>query len=83
VAELYIGDSHASAPRPAKELKGFAEVFLQPGETKRVSLILNRRSFSYYDINSKQWTTDMGTFSILVGSSSAKVELNGSFTLTK
>lgn len=83
VAELYVGDSHSSVPRPEKELKGFAKVFLQPGETKKVSLTLNRRSFSYYDVNNKQWTAEPGAFSILVGSSSAKIELTGSFTLAK
>ncbi|HUJ31242.1 MAG TPA: glycoside hydrolase family 3 C-terminal domain-containing protein [Candidatus Acidoferrum sp.] len=83
VAELYVGDSHSSVPRPVKELKGFAKVFLQPGEMKRVNLMLNRRSFSYYDVKNKQWTAEPGEFSILVGSSSEKIELTGSFTLTK
>lgn len=46
VAELYVGDSHASVPRPVKELKGFAKVNLKPGETRRVTLKLERRAFS-------------------------------------
>jgi beta-glucosidase len=83
VAELYVGDSHSSVPRPVKELKGFAKVFLKPGEQKKVTLTLNRRSFSYYDVKNKQWTAEPGNFSILVGSSSAQIELTGSFTLTK
>ncbi|MFZ0923995.1 MAG: glycoside hydrolase family 3 C-terminal domain-containing protein, partial [Candidatus Acidiferrales bacterium] len=83
VAELYVGDSHASVPRPVKELKGFAKVFLRPGEKKEVTLTLNRRSFSYYDVKNKQWTAEPGDFSILVGSSSAQMELTGSFALTR
>jgi len=83
VAELYVGDSHSRVPRPVKELKGFAKVFLQPGETKRVNLTLNRRSFSYYDVANKQWTAEPGNFSILVGSSSAQIQLTGNFALTK
>ena len=83
VAELYVGDSHSSVPRPVKELKGFAKVFLKPGEQKKISLTLNRRSFSYYDVNNKQWTAEPGDFSILVGESSAQIELNGTFTLTR
>ncbi|HTS10985.1 MAG TPA: glycoside hydrolase family 3 C-terminal domain-containing protein [Candidatus Limnocylindrales bacterium] len=83
VAELYVGDSHSSVPRPVKELKGFAKVFLQPGETKTVNLTLNRRSFSYYDVRNKRWTAEPGEFAILVGSSSERIELTGSFTLTK
>ena len=73
---------HAPVLRPVKELKGFGKVFLQPGETKRVTVRLNRRSFSYYDVPSKQWTANPGEFAILVGSSSAKIELTGVFKLT-
>jgi beta-glucosidase len=83
VAELYVGDSHSSVPRPIKELKGFAKVVLQPGQDKKVSLTLNRRSFAYYDVKQKQWTAEPGPFSILVGSSSAQIELKGSFILKK
>ncbi|HXW55832.1 MAG TPA: glycoside hydrolase family 3 C-terminal domain-containing protein [Candidatus Cybelea sp.] len=83
IAEVYVGDSHARVPRPVKELKGFAKVFLEPGEHKRVQLTLNRRSFSYYDVQKKTWTADPGDFSILVGSSSARIELTGTFSLAQ
>ncbi len=49
VAELYVGDPHASVPRPLKELKAFTKTELKPGETKRLTLTLNRRAFSFYD----------------------------------
>ena len=83
VAELYVGDSHASVPRPVKELKAFTKVFLRPGGQKEVTLTLNRRSFSYFDVKNNRWTADPGAFSILVGGSSAQFELKGVFTLTK
>jgi beta-glucosidase len=83
IAELYVGDAHSSLPRPVKELKGFAKVHLNPGETKRVSLTLDRRAFSYYDVNKKDWNAEPGDFAILVGSSSEKIELKGSFTLSR
>jgi beta-glucosidase len=82
VAELYVGDSHASVPRPMKELKGFAKVLLQPGETRKITLHLNRRSFAYYDVKTKQWMAEPGDFSILVGGSSQHIDLKGIFTLT-
>jgi beta-glucosidase len=81
IAELYVGDSHASVPRPVKELKGFAKVELQPGETKRVTISLDRRAFSYYGVSKSDWKADPGDFAILVGSSSARIELQGKFTL--
>jgi beta-glucosidase len=83
VAELYVGDAHSSIPRPVKELKGFARLHLKPGEAKRVTLTLDRRAFSYFDVKKTDWTAEPGDFVILVGSSSAKLELQGKFTLTK
>ncbi|MBZ5682691.1 MAG: glycoside hydrolase family 3 C-terminal domain-containing protein [Acidobacteriia bacterium] len=81
VAELYVGDSHARVPRPAKELKGFTRVDLKPGETRRVTLTLDRRAFSYYDVDKKDWTADPGKFELLVGPSSDQLPLRGTFTL--
>src|SRR3970282_655358 len=46
VAQLYVGDKHAKLPRPAKELKGFVKVNLRPGETRRVTVTLDRRAVS-------------------------------------
>lgn len=83
VAELYVGDSHASVPRPVKELKGFAKVNLKPGESTRISLKLDRRAFSFYDVGKKGWSAEPGDFAILVGSSSDKIELQGKFSLTR
>ncbi len=83
VAELYVGDSHASVPRPEKELKGFAKVNLRPGETKHVTLSLDHRAFSFYDVNRKDWNAEPGSFSILVGDSSADIQLRGTFLLER
>jgi beta-glucosidase len=83
VAELYVGDSHASVPRPVKELKAFAKVNLKPGETRRVTLGLDRRTFSFYDVQKKDWNAEPGDFAILVGGSSDNIPLRGKFTLTR
>jgi beta-glucosidase len=83
VAELYVGDSHASVPRPVKELKAFAKVNLKPGETRRVTLRLDRRTFSFYDVQKKDWNAEPGDFAILVGGSSDNLQLRGKFTLTR
>jgi beta-glucosidase len=81
VAQLYVGDSHAKVPRPVKELKGFAKVNLRPGESKQVTLLLDRRAFSYFDAAKHDWHAEPGDFSILIGSSSADIRLQGSFKL--
>jgi beta-glucosidase len=81
VAEVYVGDRHAPVPRPAKELKGFSKIDLNPGETKHVVVQLDRRAFSYYDVKKHDWTVAPGSFTILVGRSSAEIVLNGNLTL--
>jgi beta-glucosidase len=77
VAQVYVGDSHSKIPRPAKELKGFAKVMLRPGETRRVSVILDTRSFSYYDVENKTWRAEAGQYEVMVGRSSQAIELRG------
>ena len=81
VAQVYVGDKHASVLRPVKELKGFAKIELNPGETRHVSIALNRRSFSYYDVKNRRWTAEAGDFDIYVGRSAAQIELTGKVTL--
>jgi beta-glucosidase len=82
VAQVYVGPGSAKVPRPVKELKGFSKVSLRPGETKRVSVVLNARAFSYYDVAAKQWHAEPGSYDVLVGRSSAQIELTGKLTLT-
>ncbi|HEV2989143.1 MAG TPA: glycoside hydrolase family 3 C-terminal domain-containing protein [Candidatus Angelobacter sp.] len=81
VAQVYVADKHASLPHPAKELKGFARVSLRPGEKQRVTLTLNERSLSHYDVGSKQWRAEPGQFEILVGRSVKRIELRGMLML--
>jgi hypothetical protein len=81
VAQIYVGDTHTKVPRPAKELKGFSKVILRPGETGKVSVILDSRALSYYDVNAKQWRAEPGDYNVLVGRSSEQIELRGKLTL--
>jgi beta-glucosidase len=77
VAEVFVGAGHAPVPRPVKEMKGFAKVNLSPGETKTVTVKLDRRAFSYYDVKKHAWTVSPGDFDVLVARSAADIELTG------
>jgi beta-glucosidase len=81
VAEIYVADEHASVPRPPKELKGFVKSDLKPGETRRVSVPLDARSLSFYDVKTQKWRAEAGTFKVMVGSSSENIELSGELKL--
>jgi beta-glucosidase len=82
IAELYVGEKNPTVPRPIKELKGFKKVFLQPGDSSRVTLELDQRSFAFFDTTKHLWVAEPGIYSILVGASSRDIQLSGQFTLT-
>ena len=81
VVQLYVADPEASVDRPAKELKGFQKVFLQPGEAKTVSFDLDRAALSWFDAGNHSWVAEPGTFQILVGSSSTDIRTTAEFQL--
>ncbi|MGB9458412.1 MAG: fibronectin type III-like domain-contianing protein, partial [Bryobacteraceae bacterium] len=54
-----------------------------PGETKPVSIALEPRAFTYYDVKDKLWRADPGEFEVLVGRSSAPIELRGKIRLAE
>jgi beta-glucosidase len=78
VAQLYINDAVASVTRPAKELRGFQKVSLQPGEKKTVKFTLTADDLALYD-QSMVRRVEPGTFNVMVGSSSQQIRLRGSF----
>jgi len=53
VVQMYIRDVVSSVTRPVKELKGFAKVFLEPGETKDVLIEITPDSLAFFDIDMK------------------------------
>jgi beta-glucosidase len=79
--QVYVHDHKSKLVRPPKELKGFAKVALQPGETKTVTLKLDFRAFAYYHPAYKQWITEDGDFDILIGASSADIRCTETVTL--
>ncbi|MBO4536753.1 MAG: glycoside hydrolase family 3 C-terminal domain-containing protein [Bacteroidales bacterium] len=83
VVQFYVSDPESSVDRPVKELKGFCKVWLEPGETKSVSVDLTRESLSYFDAGNHRWTAEPGRFDVLVGASSADIRGSVSFELTR
>jgi beta-glucosidase len=81
VVQLYVRDVRCRLARPPKELKGFAKVSLQPGETRAVSLTLDMRALAYFDDARAAWVADAGEFEALVGSSARDIHARASFEL--
>lgn len=81
IVQLYVTDKISTVERPQKELKAFARVSVMAGETKRVVMRLNPRSFAFWDINTHDWVVESGEFEIKVGGSSANLPLRASIVL--
>ena len=81
IVQVYVHDQKSSLTRPEKELKGFAKVELQPGETKTVSIQLDFRAFAFYHPEYKQWITEDGDFDILIAASAADIRETLTITL--
>lgn len=73
--QLYITQNISSIDRPEKELKGFGKVELAPNETKTVTMYIEKRDLSYYDVNVKDWVAEAGKYTIKVGASSRDIKL--------
>ena len=81
IVQVYVHDQKSGLVRPEKELKGFAKVELQPGETKTVSIQLDFRAFAFYHPEYKQWITEDGDFDLLIAASAADVRETLTVTL--
>lgn len=81
IVQLYVSDLKSSLPRPVKELKGFCKVYLEPGESRDVQIILDKDAFSFYNDKMAAWTAEPGDFKLLVGNSSDNITSNLDFRL--
>ena len=79
--QLYISDKKASVDRPVKELKAFRKVFLNPGESRAVTMTIGRDALSFYDETKGQWTAEPGQFEALVGTASDQLSGKCTFEL--
>lgn len=79
IVQLYISDKKASVEREVKSLKGFKRVSLKAGESKIVTLKIDKSALAFYDVKSKAWVVEYGEFEVLVGNSSRNILLKNSF----
>jgi beta-glucosidase len=78
VVQLYIRDDYSSATTYVKNLRGFERIHLEAGEEKEVGFILTPQDLGLWN-NSDEFVVEPGTFSVMIGSSSEDIRLNGRF----
>ena len=81
IVQLYIAPPCDGIFRPVRELRAFAKVELAPGESRDVSLTLDRRAFAYYDTQGGDWRVDSGIYTVQLGSSSRDIRLSQPVTV--
>ena len=71
--QVYVAPLKAKVARPVHELKGFAKVALEPGESKNVTIALDDRAFAYWSERFDDWHVEGGTYTVEVGVSSRDI----------
>lgn len=83
IVQLWIVPPKTDVSRPVRELKAFQKVFLQPGESKTVQLVVEKKlATSWWDEEREQWISEKGTYQVLVTGTGAE-ELRGEFEVGK
>ena len=83
VVQLYVRDEKSSLYRPYKELKAFGKVYLEPGETRDVTLTIDKDAFAFYNTSDKNWTVEPGKFQLMIGNASDNIEYKLPVEVTK
>lgn len=73
VVQVYVGLPSSSVTRPPRELKGFAKVHLDPGESRRVEIPVRRDDLAYWDTRVDSWIVEGGTYTVEIGASSRDI----------
>ena len=81
VVQVYAAAPAGTLPRPPRELKAFAKVFLQPGETKTVSMQVKFADLAAWDPGDKKWKVFPGEYVFQAGDSSRDLPLRAALTL--
>lgn len=80
--QLYIGKQDSPLIRAKKELKGFKQVTLKPGETQEVKIHFDDKTFRFWDIESNSWKIEKGTYQIMIGKNIEDICLERDFEVT-
>jgi beta-glucosidase len=81
VVQVYVATTAGPVRRPARELRAFTKVALEPGESRRVALTLDRRAFAYYDIERADWAVAGGEYTVQIGNNAADIAVEATLSL--
>jgi beta-glucosidase len=76
VVQLYVRYPQSKVERPAKQLRGFQRITVEPGQTRTARITVHAADLAYWDVASHAWTVESGPVELLVGTSSRDSDLN-------
>ncbi len=80
IVQMYVGKTESGLIRPKKELKGFRKVWIKAGESAKVEIPFDDKTFRYFSTVSNAWETEGGEYQVMVGASVADIRLKGTIT---
>lgn len=75
VVQLYVAQPDRAVFGPEQELKGFARVELEPGESRRLRIALDDKAFRYFNVKTHAWEVEGGSYELRLASSSEDIRL--------
>ena len=76
VVQLYVASKGGTVIRPVRELRAFDKIGLNPGETKTVTFILDRRAFAYWNTEIHDWHVESGEYEVQIGKNAQEIVLS-------
>ena len=76
VSQIYLSCKSGRVYRPKKELRHFTKTYLEAGESRRITITLKPRDFSYYNVTESGWDIEDAEYEILVGASVSDIRLS-------
>lgn len=78
IVQMYVSCKSRTIFRPKKELKGYAKVFINAGQTKTVTIPFDDKTFRYFNVKTNKWEVETAGYEVMIGASSADIRLSGS-----
>lgn len=78
IAQMYVSCKSRTIFRPKKELKGYAKIFINAGQTKTVTIPFDDKTFRYFNVKTNKWEVETAEYEVMIGASSSDIRLSGS-----
>lgn len=83
VVQLYVHQMKSKVKRPAKELRGFQRISLQPGGKRIVTFTLPAEKLAFWDEKTHGFLVEPGAYDIMIGTSSEDIRVKEQVKVTR